>query len=392
MSVKQIADQLRTIVDAEQITVGDDSLLLIARDADGSMRDAQSKLDQVIAFTGSTISGDDVATVLGLVGRDLLLTTLSAVADEDAAAAFSLAGQAVEMGYDLRLVCRELSRVVRDLLVLSVDPSRVSDPEISGEGERDRLLELVKRFSREDLLRAFDVLTKAEGDIRNAAQPRYHLEMTLLRWIHLRKLMPIEELIQSAGSGGTLARPAPAPPARSTPPAAALAPARTATTVPPVSKPQMAPAAPSFTAPRPMPTATSPAPAPAQTGDASLKDAFLSEVRKSNVVLYNTVVVQAQRIEVTADRIVLSYTAAQKIGPTFDKYRPVLEASATRLAGRKMTVVAETSAAETAGTGGETRPGEADRKSALKEEALADAGVQAMLEVFPAEIRDVEEM
>ena len=392
MSVKQIADQLRTIVDAEQITVGDDSLLLIARDADGSMRDAQSKLDQVIAFTGRTISGDDVATVLGLVGRDLLLTTLSAVADEDAAAAFSLAGQAVEMGYDLRLVCRELSRVVRDLLVLSVDPSRVSDPEIAGEGERDRLLELVKRFSREDLLRAFDVLTKAEADIRNAAQPRYHLEMTLLRWIHLRKLMPIEELIQSAGSGGALARPAPAAPTRSTPPAAALAPARTATTVPPVSKPQMAPAAPSFTAPRPMPAATSPAPAPAPTGDASLKDAFLSEVRKSNAVLYNTVVVQAQRIEVTADRIVLSYTAAQKIGPTFDKYRPVLEASATRLAGRKMTVVAETSAAETAATGGETRPGEADRKSALKEEALADAGVQAMLEVFPAEIRDVEEM
>ena len=231
MSVKQIADQLRTIVDAEQITVGDDSLLLIARDADGSMRDAQSKLDQVIAFTGSTIGGDDVATVLGLVGRDLLLNTLTAVADEDAAAAFSLAGQAVEMGYDLRLVCRELSRVVRDLLVLSVDPSRASDPEIAGEGERDRLLELVKRFSREDLLRAFDVLTKAEADIRNAAQPRYHLEMTLLRWIHLRKLMPIEELIQSAGSGGALPRPAPAAPTRSAPPVAPT-PARTATTVP----------------------------------------------------------------------------------------------------------------------------------------------------------------
>ena len=152
------------------------------------------------------------STVLGLVGRDLLLNTLSAVADEDAAAAFSLAGRAVEMGYDLRLVCRELSRVVRDLLVLSVDPSRVSDPEIAGEGERDRLLALAERFSREDLLRAFDLLTKAEADIRNAAQPRYHLEMALLRWIHLRKLMPIEELIQSAGSGGALARPAPAAP------------------------------------------------------------------------------------------------------------------------------------------------------------------------------------
>ena len=119
----------------------------------------------------------------------------------------------------------------------------------------------------------------------------------------------------------------------------------------------------------------------------------MSEVRKSNAVLYNTVVVQAQRIEVKADRIVLTYTAAQKIGPTFDKYRPVLEASATRLAGRKMTVVADTSAAEAAAPGGEAKAGEAkageaDRKSALKEEALADAGVQALLEVFPAEIPD----
>jgi DNA polymerase III subunit gamma/tau len=389
ISVKQIADQLRTIVDAEKITVGDDSLLLIARDADGSMRDAQSKLDQVIAFTGNTIGAGDVATVLGLVGRDLLLNTLTAVADEDPVAAFSLAGQAVEMGYDLRLVCRELSRMVRDLLVLSVDPSRVSDPEIAGEGERDRLLELVKRFSREDLLRAFDVLTKAEADIRNAAQPRYHLEMTLLRWIHLRKLMPIEELIASAGSGGPLPRPSAAAPSRPVS-SAAPTPVRSATSAPIAPRTPAAPVAPATTAPRPPATATPPAPVPA--GESSLKDAFLSEVRKSNAVLYNTVVVQAQRIEVKADRIVLTYTAAQKIGPTFDKYRPVLEASATRLAGRKMVVVAETSAADAAAPAGEAKAGEADRKSALKEEALADAGVQALLEVFPAEIRDVEEM
>ena len=200
IGTKAIAEQLRRIVDAEHIDAGDESLQLIARDADGSMRDAQSKLDQVIAFTGKTIAADDVSTVLGLVGRDLLLDTVQAVADEDASAAFALAGRAVEMGYDLRLVCRELSRVVRDLLVLSVDPSRANDPEIAGENERDRLVALAGQFSREDLLRAFDLLTRAEADIRGAAQPRYHLEMVLLRWIYLRKLVPIEDLI--AGSGG----------------------------------------------------------------------------------------------------------------------------------------------------------------------------------------------
>ena len=93
ISTKAIADQLRRIVDAEGIAVGDESLQLIARDADGSMRDAQSKLDQVHrVHRHDDHRPDDVATVLGLVGRDLLLDTLQAVADEDAPAAFALAG------------------------------------------------------------------------------------------------------------------------------------------------------------------------------------------------------------------------------------------------------------------------------------------------------------
>src|SRR5919204_3816889 len=171
ISGKSIGQQLRRIVDAEGITASDEALQLIARDAEGSMRDAQSKLDQVLAFTGDHITQEDVAAVLGLVGRDLLLDAVEAVGADDAAAAFTLTARAVEMGYDLRAVCRELSRVVRDLLVVSVDPSRIADPEIAGEGERDRVTALAGRFSREDLLRAFDVLTKAETDIRAAAQP-----------------------------------------------------------------------------------------------------------------------------------------------------------------------------------------------------------------------------
>src|SRR5215813_10482962 len=71
IATRSIADQLRRIVDTEQIAAGDDALQLIARDAEGSMRDAQSKLDQVIAFTGKTIGVEDVSTVLWLVGRDL---------------------------------------------------------------------------------------------------------------------------------------------------------------------------------------------------------------------------------------------------------------------------------------------------------------------------------
>src|SRR5437773_4427420 len=209
ISTKTIADQLRRICDAEGISVNDDSLQLIARDAEGSMRDAQGELDQVLAFTGNTVTAEDVSTVLGLVGRDLLLDAVEAVADENASAAFELTARAVEMGYDLRTICRELARVVRDLLVLSVDASRIGDPEIAGESERDRVKALAARFSREDLLRAFDLLTKLDAEIRAAAQPRYNLEMALLRWIYLRKLVPIEDLIagkQPASAPGPLGK------------------------------------------------------------------------------------------------------------------------------------------------------------------------------------------
>jgi DNA polymerase-3 subunit gamma/tau len=379
IATRAIADQLRRIVDAEGIQVGDDSLLLIARDADGSMRDAQSKLDQVIAFTGKTIGADDVSTVLGLVGRDLLLDAVQAVADEDAAAAFRLAATAVETGCDLRLYCRELSRVVRDLLVLTVDPSRVDDPEIAGESERERLKTLASRFSREDLLRAFDLLTKAETEIRSAAQPRYHLEMALLRWIYLRKLVPIEDLI--AGTGA--AKPAPVRPA-SAQAARSQAPA-------PFSQ-----------AERPVPRPPQPAPEPAaaaapRAGEdtlhtGSFKDAFLAEIRKSKAVFYNTVVAQAQKIEVAPDRVTFTFSATQAaLRAMVEQNRAWLESVAQRIAGRKVTV-ASANGAENAAASPVGEAPKADRKSALREQAMGDPGVQALLEVFPAEIRDVEEM
>jgi DNA polymerase-3 subunit gamma/tau len=396
IGTKAIADQLRRIVDAEDVVVGDESLQLIARDAEGSMRDAQSKLDQVIAFTGQTITGEDVAAVLGLVGRDLLLDTVQAVVDEDAPQAFALTARAVEMGYDLRAVCRELSRVVRDLLVLAVDPSRISDPEIAGEGERERLKALSASFSREDLLRAFDLLTRAEAEIRGAAQPRYNLEMALLRWIHLRKLVPIENLIQavdSSASARTSGR-------NSSPPVPA---ASSRTTSPPqASSPR--PGVPGSSSPGPGRPGSISASPPDRPGSAAattppsaagFKDALLAEIRKGKLVFYQTVVAQAQKIDVTGDRVTFTFAPNQRaLAEMFEQHRTWLESVAQQVSGRKIALAAVQGDLPAAAPAGDAAAAAAavDRKSALREQALADAGVQAMLEVFPAEIRDVEEM
>jgi DNA polymerase III subunit gamma/tau len=423
IGVKAIAAQLRKIADSENIGIGDDALMLIARAGDGSMRDAQSAFDQVIAFAGNKIEAADVATVLGLVRRDLLFDIADAVAREDAAAAFAMAGEAVESGYDLRLVVRELARLTRDILVVNVDAKRVEDPELAAESERDRLKVLATQFSAEDLMRAFEVLTKAEYDIRGCAYPRYHLEMALLRWIHLRQLVPISDLIQGLEKGAppTTGRSQPAGhapgPSRSAAPSSAPArPQPSAQTTraaapAPAAEPSRRPAPPP---PRPPAVAaatvkavearTESAKAPAAGSEPMpdvqpvapelLKDAFLAEVRKGKKFFYGTVVAQAQRIDVDGDRIVFTFAPQHRaLRVQLDQSRAWLDALASQLSNRKMTVVsAEGAATADKATAAATPAPEKNRQSELRQQALADSSVQAMLDVFAAEIKDVEEM
>jgi DNA polymerase-3 subunit gamma/tau len=280
--------------------------------------------------------------------------------------------------------------MVRDLLVLSVDPSRIDDPEIATEGERDRLLGLVARFSREDLLRAFDLLARAEQELRSAAQPRYNFEMALLRWIHLRKLVPIEDLIAGAPSAKTASAPA----------APRIAPAPAAPG--PLSSARSAPVPASRPAPTVAKLATAPAesPRPATVSPGPFKDAFLAEIRKNKVAFYNMVVAQARTIDVGADRIEFTFSANQRaLREQVEQNKAWLESMALSAGGRKFTVVA-TQDSSTATSSESRAPSpeprvpspESEKKAALREQALADSAVQAMLEVFPAEIRDVEEM
>src|SRR5918997_2669490 len=146
ISAKTVAERLKHIAVEESIQISDAGLVLLARAGEGSMRDSLSAFDQVRAFAGDGIDVDDVVTVLGLVGRDLVLDMLDAVVAEDAPAAFALVERAIERGYDLRLLCREIARATRDLLILSVDPKRASDPDVAAEGERARLKGMVRQW------------------------------------------------------------------------------------------------------------------------------------------------------------------------------------------------------------------------------------------------------
>jgi DNA polymerase-3 subunit gamma/tau len=351
-----------------------------------------SAFDQVRAFAGDLIEVDDVVTVLGLVGRDLVLDMLDAVVSEDAPAAFALVERAIERGYDLRLLCRELARATRDLLILSVDRSRADDPDIAADGERDRLKHLTDLSSREDLLRAFDVLTKAEQEIRLSDQPRYNLEMTLLRLMHLRKLVPLAELLgapSAQGAQGALgaqgAQGVVRPGLRPTPPAVRPA-------VPSRAPAPSAPAAPSATAAPSAPSAPSAPGAPSSA--AGLKDAFVAQVKASKVFFYNTVVAQAYRVDVTPSKITFAFLPNQKVPrQQCEDMKAFLEDLAEKVAGQRIPVAITVAAAPAApgAPGAPSAPGHAD-EAALREEAMADPSVQALFEIFPVEKSKVEEM
>ena len=141
-----------------------------------------------------------------------------------------------------------------------------------------------------------------------------------------------------------------------------------------------------------------------------MKDALLAEIKKTRAVFYNMVVAQARQIEVVGDRVSFTFSPMQRtLSSTLEQHRVWLEGLAQQLAGRRIAIVgveAEAGpppspslpaaapgvdAAGHAASGPAVSTGDA-RKSTLREQALADAGVQALLEVFPAEIRDVEEM
>ena len=248
--------------------------------------------------------------------------------------------------------------------------------------------------------------------------------MALLRWIHLRKLMPIEDLI---AGGGRARRPRRRRPGRRrAAPATPRAGSAAATSRPPRTR-AVTPASPQPFAPRrrrlgsalgAWPSAETrrareqrrrrvrPAPGtgdrpairrPAAAGGV-LKDALLAEIRKSKAVLLQHGVAQAQRIEVRGDRVTFTFAPASDVrSARSSRTGAWLEAIATQ-AGRPQDYRRRPTltARQPAAPAGRRRPGQTQstrtRKPRSSEQALADAGVQAMLEVFPAEIRDVEEM
>jgi DNA polymerase III subunit gamma/tau len=362
--------------------------MLLARAGEGSMRDSLSAFDQVRAFAGDTIAEDDVVTVLGLIGRDLVFDMLDAVVSEDAPAAFALVERAIERGYDLRLLCREIARAARDLLILSVDAKRASDPDVAGDNERERLLAMAGQWSREDLLRAFDLLTKAEQEIRISDQPRYNLEMALLRLMHLRKLVPLSDLLTGTNVPRVPKVSAAAPGGRSGETSPKLASNRASEGGPEVPKVAFSKPVPS--SPRPV----TPPPAPAPVAETTFKDRLLAEIKSAKATFYNLVVASAYRIDAVPSGVTFVFLPNQKNAKAqCEEQKAWLQQLAEKVAGRPVPVAVTTLEGPATSSPVPSPPPLLQKASPeqLKEEAMANSTVQAVLEIFPVEKTTIEE-
>ncbi len=191
----EIEERLREIAREERATVADGAMKAIARAAEGSLRDAQSLLDQVIAYSGAEVSENDVGAVLGLVEGEVLAQAAQAIIERDSGKALGLVESLSVRGYDLQRFCQEMLAHLRDLMVTKA----IKDPAPLLQASRvppDTIRSQAQAFTLADLETIFQVLSRAEFEMRRAPHPRFVLEMALVEATEARSLQSLETLLQ----------------------------------------------------------------------------------------------------------------------------------------------------------------------------------------------------
>jgi DNA polymerase-3 subunit gamma/tau len=202
-----IRDRLRQVLQAEGIAADDDALTLIARHADGGMRDALSVLDQCLSFGEGAISAERVRDVLGVVGDDVYVEVLRLVADRRPQGVFPLVDRLAEAGADLTEFIGGVGEALRALLMRQLGAS----PEALTESMSQALDELRDRLQPGDVLRMLRMLADSETALRRNANPRLEVESLLLRWCMLDHMVDLAEVIGRGGAPSPPSGPVPAP-------------------------------------------------------------------------------------------------------------------------------------------------------------------------------------
>jgi DNA polymerase-3 subunit gamma/tau len=200
LTFAEITGRLEEIAKKENLTIEPGALAVIARMAEGSLRDALSLLEQARAYCGDNISDKEVRELLGVVPEDSLNELVAAIAEGSADRALGLVHTFQKEGRNLQHFCREAIRHMRNLLIARVSGAD-SDLIAATADQRPALANAAAQFSEEDLTRFFQILLQTDDDLRRKPDARVHLEMGLLRLINAQRLAPMEELLAELRSG-----------------------------------------------------------------------------------------------------------------------------------------------------------------------------------------------
>jgi DNA polymerase III subunit gamma/tau len=217
LTFKEISEEIERIAREEKLIIEPGAVAVLARAAEGSLRDGLSLLEQAISYSGDAITDAQVRELLGVVAESVLDNLVDAISQQSAELALGLVHRLIGDGQNLQHFCREAIRHFRNLLVARVCGAE-SDLVAAPQDERPRLAEQAARFSEEDLTRFFNTLLATDAELRRAPDPRLHLELGLLKLINARRLAPLEEVLAelrgeargTGSAGGPSSRTAPA--------------------------------------------------------------------------------------------------------------------------------------------------------------------------------------
>jgi DNA polymerase-3 subunit gamma/tau len=200
LTFAEITGRLEEIANKENLKIEPGALAVIARMAEGSLRDALSLLEQARAYCGDVIPDKEVRELLGVVPEDSLNELIAAIAEGSADRALGLVHTFQKDGRNLQHFCREAIRHIRNLLIARVCGAD-SDLIAATADQRPALAKAAAQFTEEDLTRFFQILLQTDDDLRRKPDARVHLEMGLLRLINAKRLAPMEELLAELRSG-----------------------------------------------------------------------------------------------------------------------------------------------------------------------------------------------
>jgi len=406
LSFQEIVAALEGIAGKEGLEMDAGGIAVIARAAEGSVRDALSLTEQAMAYCGNRITGEQVRELLGVVPEEVLDEMVGAIAARSAERALTLAHHLVAEGRHLQHFVREAIRHVRNLLVARVagaDSELVAAPK----DERERIREQAAQFSEEDLTRFFSILLETEYDLRRKPDPALHLELGLLRMVNAMRLAPLEEALSAgAGAGSLNAAPARASAVSPGAPGAAMGSSSPAPSAAPGKSPQPAkeriarldaahspPMRTVSAPPGPVPAVSLGAVARAagsyQGIEAMQVESILTVVRGQTKMLA-TLVEQVTRWELDGGEMRVYFPRERSaLAEMLESTRDAMErlrAIASQVLGQPLRVCVKL---DSAAPGSATLPARRSPSPDLRAKFERDPVVRAMLERFGGEIRDV---